>query len=184
MSRYYDPNACRFLSREALDLSKISIPLALNCYTYCVDNPVNLSDTDGKDPAWVQQRDNRRKRAEAKLRRLWKKYERRMAKLASDMYKNPEDYLYGGKLSEENQARKTYIASTYSSDDTATRMAKDPSTTIEGLGMVNGVVVLAVYASYGISTGAGIVATCAFGIPLVLFDAVMIVNLYEQLFEP
>jgi len=48
MSRYYDPNTCRFLSRDALDLSNMANPLQLNRYAYCLGNPVYFTDKSGQ----------------------------------------------------------------------------------------------------------------------------------------
>ncbi len=51
-SRYYDPEAGRFISSDAiseLDAEEIN---GLNLYRYCANNPVMMNDTEGNAPAW------------------------------------------------------------------------------------------------------------------------------------
>jgi RHS repeat-associated protein len=48
-ARYYDPATYRFLSLDPAPPSA-GDPASLNGFLYCVDDPVNLSDTDGREP--------------------------------------------------------------------------------------------------------------------------------------
>ena len=48
-SRYYDPETCRFVSADVL-LSTGQGVLGHNCYAYCLNNPVALSDASGVAP--------------------------------------------------------------------------------------------------------------------------------------
>ena len=48
-ARYYDPTTYRFLSMDPA-APTAGDPASLNGFVYCVDDPVNLSDTDGREP--------------------------------------------------------------------------------------------------------------------------------------
>jgi len=48
-ARYYDPATYRFLSVDPA-APTAGDPASLNGFVYCVDDPVNLSDTDGREP--------------------------------------------------------------------------------------------------------------------------------------
>ena len=53
-SRYYEPNTCRFINADdisMLEVTQNSIN-GLNLYAYCLNNPVNDSDTEGKASWW------------------------------------------------------------------------------------------------------------------------------------
>ena len=47
-SRYYDPEVGRWLNADGI-INSISF-LGYNLYTYCLNNPVNLIDTNGREP--------------------------------------------------------------------------------------------------------------------------------------
>lgn len=50
-SRYYDPETGRFLSEDSEEyLKSNNIVVPENLYTYCMNNPVNMSDYDGHSP--------------------------------------------------------------------------------------------------------------------------------------
>lgn len=48
-SRYYDPYVCRFLNADAY-ISTGQGPLGYNMFAYCQNDPINMSDSDGKMP--------------------------------------------------------------------------------------------------------------------------------------
>ena len=52
-SRYYDPEIGRFISADTpeLLLEDQGNPMQYNLYTYCWNNPVNMTDTTGESPA-------------------------------------------------------------------------------------------------------------------------------------
>ncbi len=54
-SRYYDPNTCRFVSADVM-LSTGQGVLGHNSFAYCLNNPVNRTDTDGdwSLPNWAK----------------------------------------------------------------------------------------------------------------------------------
>ena len=53
-SRYYDPEVGRFLNADG-EISGIGGELlGYNMFTYCQNNPVNMSDSDGNWPKWVK----------------------------------------------------------------------------------------------------------------------------------
>jgi RHS repeat-associated protein len=45
-ARYYDPDVARFITRDPLS-GKKAIPQSLNRYTYCLNNPLKLTDPSG-----------------------------------------------------------------------------------------------------------------------------------------
>ena len=55
-ARYYDPTIGRFISKDSVE-GDITNPLTINLYTYCNNNPINMTDPTGHDPvgmsAWV-----------------------------------------------------------------------------------------------------------------------------------
>lgn len=53
-TRYYDPNICRFISMDSLNYLNPDIVNGLNLWTYCFDNPVMLSDSNGNMPKWLE----------------------------------------------------------------------------------------------------------------------------------
>ena len=48
-TRYYDPYVCRFLNADAY-ISTGQGPLGYNMFAYCQNDPINMSDSDGKMP--------------------------------------------------------------------------------------------------------------------------------------
>ena len=54
MTRYYDPELCRFISPDDVSYLDPSTINGLNLYCYCYNNPVNYSDVSGHSPEWVQ----------------------------------------------------------------------------------------------------------------------------------
>ena len=50
MTRYYDPELCRFISPDDVSYLDPSIINGLNLYCYCYNNPVNYSDISGHSP--------------------------------------------------------------------------------------------------------------------------------------
>ncbi|MGE4273545.1 MAG: DNRLRE domain-containing protein [Desulfitobacterium sp.] len=51
-ARYYDPDNVRFISRDAYGGSAAN-PLSQNAYAYCLDDPINMVDEDGNNPAVI-----------------------------------------------------------------------------------------------------------------------------------
>ena len=49
--RYYDPTVAAFISKDPIKADG-----EFNSYTYCMGDPVNLSDPTGLDPYWVKRR--------------------------------------------------------------------------------------------------------------------------------
>ena len=55
-SRYYDPETCRFISADDiinLTYTVLSDDLSKNLYTYCNNNPTNMTDPNGKMSVWA-----------------------------------------------------------------------------------------------------------------------------------
>ena len=53
-SRYYDPEVGRFISADE-EISGVGGDIrGYNLYSYCFNNPVNMSDLDGKWPSWAK----------------------------------------------------------------------------------------------------------------------------------
>ncbi len=50
--RWYDPTVGRFLQQDPW-LGSLSVPLTLNAYAYCVNDPMNAVDPSGKVVWWV-----------------------------------------------------------------------------------------------------------------------------------
>ena len=52
-NRYYDPVICRFINTDGY----VSIGMGLNGYnmfSYCMNNPVNMTDSNGNIPEWLE----------------------------------------------------------------------------------------------------------------------------------
>ena len=45
-SRYYDPETCRFINEDS-QLNTVDGVLGFNLFSYCMNNPVNMSDQSG-----------------------------------------------------------------------------------------------------------------------------------------
>ena len=54
-SRYYDPNTCRFINADDISMLEVTQNSlnGLNLYAYCLNNPVNDTDSNG-DLSWWQ----------------------------------------------------------------------------------------------------------------------------------
>ncbi len=52
-SRYYDPAMGRFLNADGYVSTGTGL-LGLNMYTYCINNPVNMMDSAGTWPKWIE----------------------------------------------------------------------------------------------------------------------------------
>lgn len=53
-SRYYDPAICRFISADDPSyLGAGETTQGLNLFAYCLNDPVNYSDSDGQWPSWA-----------------------------------------------------------------------------------------------------------------------------------
>ena len=50
-SRYYDPEVGRFINADGV-INSTSV-LGTNLFSYCLNNPVNMSDSDGNMPKWL-----------------------------------------------------------------------------------------------------------------------------------
>ena len=54
-SRYYDPETGRFINADDVSmLGADGTPLSYNLYAYCFNNPVNMTDSLGNWPDWVE----------------------------------------------------------------------------------------------------------------------------------
>ncbi|MBR3681097.1 MAG: hypothetical protein IKL79_03750 [Clostridia bacterium] len=53
-SRYYDPNTYRFISPDTLMSGANGSLHGLNLYVYCFNNPINMTDSQGNWPKWVE----------------------------------------------------------------------------------------------------------------------------------
>ena len=53
-SRYYDPETGRFVNADGL-INNSQGPLGTNLYTYCLNNPVNMLDTDGLYSVYIDE---------------------------------------------------------------------------------------------------------------------------------
>ena len=52
MTRYYDPEVCRFISADVYMSTGQGI-VGNNMFAYCLNNPVNMTDTNGQWPEWA-----------------------------------------------------------------------------------------------------------------------------------
>ena len=67
-SRYYDPEVGRFLSADSTISGVGGDIRGYNLYSYCMNNPVNMSDPDGNWPKWVQRIGNKVKKTVSKVK--------------------------------------------------------------------------------------------------------------------
>ncbi|MGM9602723.1 MAG: RHS repeat-associated core domain-containing protein [Faecousia sp.] len=56
-SRYYNPQIGRFINADAFASTGQGV-LGSNMFAYCLNNPVNFYDSDGKDAVWIQESDS------------------------------------------------------------------------------------------------------------------------------
>lgn len=54
ISRYYDPETCRFISADSIEYLDPETLGGLNLYAYCCNNPVMMVDEDGTIPKWLK----------------------------------------------------------------------------------------------------------------------------------
>ena len=54
ISRYYDPETCRFISADSIEYLDPETLGGLNLYAYCANNPVMMTDENGNKPKWWQ----------------------------------------------------------------------------------------------------------------------------------
>ena len=54
ISRYYDPETCRFISADSIEYLDPETLGGLNLYAYCCNNPVMMVDKNGNKPKWWQ----------------------------------------------------------------------------------------------------------------------------------
>ena len=52
ISRYYDPETCRFISADSIEYLDPETLGGLNLYAYCCNNPVMMTDEDGTKPGF------------------------------------------------------------------------------------------------------------------------------------
>ena len=53
-SRYYDPETCRFINADG-EISGVGGELnGYNLFSYCMNNPVNMTDDSGNWPKWIE----------------------------------------------------------------------------------------------------------------------------------
>ncbi|MBQ2816044.1 MAG: RICIN domain-containing protein, partial [Clostridia bacterium] len=57
-SRYYDPEICRFINADGAVSGVGGDVQGYNLFAYCMNNPVNMNDTDGNWPKWIKAVDN------------------------------------------------------------------------------------------------------------------------------
>ncbi len=53
ISRYYDPETCRFISADSIEYLDPETLGGLNLYAYCCNNPVMMTDENGNMPKWL-----------------------------------------------------------------------------------------------------------------------------------
>ena len=53
-SRYYDPKTCRFVNADAVVSAVGSSIQGYNMFAYCMNNPVNMTDSTGNWPQWLK----------------------------------------------------------------------------------------------------------------------------------
>ena len=56
-SRYYDPEVGRFINADVFTSTGQGI-LGNNMFAYCLNNPANYLDSDGKDAIWIHEEDS------------------------------------------------------------------------------------------------------------------------------
>ncbi len=54
ISRYYDPETCRFISADGIEYLDPETLGGLNLYAYCCNNPVMMTDENGNMPKWLK----------------------------------------------------------------------------------------------------------------------------------
>ena len=53
-SRYYDPQVGRFINADGVIAGTSNSTQGYNIFSYCVNNPVNMSDSSGNWPKWIE----------------------------------------------------------------------------------------------------------------------------------
>ena len=103
-SRYYDPGVGRFINADSAISGVGGDIRGYNLYSYCMNNPVNMSDPDGNWPKWVQKLGNTVKSIVSNVK---KKVESVVAKLAIDAV----NYNLNNKLN--NTSERSVLSANY-----------------------------------------------------------------------
>ncbi len=90
--RWYDPTVGRFLQQDPW-LGSLSVPLTLNAYAYCVNDPMNAVDPSGQKPGDIF--NSSRSAALDAMRYYMPKSVNEGVEYAGWIYKIKEGYTYG-----------------------------------------------------------------------------------------
>ena len=61
-SRYYDPQTCRFINADEIVAGVGRELNGYNLFSYCMNNPVNMTDDSGNWPKWIENAANKIKK--------------------------------------------------------------------------------------------------------------------------
>ena len=69
-SRYYDPETQRFLNADSVIPGSGKSVQGYNLYTYCLNNPINMEDSNGNWPKWIENGFNKVKKAYKSVKKV------------------------------------------------------------------------------------------------------------------